>query len=56
MKKELNVTYTFSKSINIIFTKALLDIYKGNNEFIDKKFEQLKKEKSEIYGLLDKNQ
>lgn len=45
MKKELKVTYTFSKSINIILTKALLDIYKGNNEFIDKKINEFKKEK-----------
>ena len=45
MKKELNVTYTFSKNLNTILTKALLDIYEGNKEFIDKKIDEFKKEK-----------
>ena len=45
MKKELNVTYTFSKNISTIFTKALLDIYEENREVIDKKINEFKKEK-----------
>lgn len=42
MKRELNVNYVFLKNTNLIFTKALLNIYERNKEYIDKRFLELK--------------